>query len=432
MQRSGAVRVLVLGGEWALRDEVSRAAQACGAVVVTHEPEVLLLPVRGGEEERLREVRRVIAESAERPVIVVGARDDAREPMLLLGEGVYDCLPWPADAPRFSHTLRRAAEWRKLATENRSLRHEGHDRRPSRDGLMVGSSPAMMDLYRIIVQLAPTSASVLILGDEGAGKELVAKTIHDRSERVGAFVSARCRRGGDADFARELFGDDMHPGLIEDSHRGTLFLDDVDALGPRGQAQLLRVIEERAVRRGGLSRPVDLRLVTATSTDLNAESDEGRFREDLLFRLQVVTLQVPPLSARREDLPALIEHFTQHYAMILGRPAPSLSPDARDALVRHPWPGNLRQLAQTLERAVLLARGDMIVRDDVERALAPRANVSSSEPWRTLAEIEREYIDRVLLHTNGNKTRAAEVLGIDRRTLSRLFARERVEGAASH
>ena len=305
--------------------------------------------------------------------------------------------------------------------------------------MLVGTSAAMLDVYRVIAQVAPTVAPVLILGDEGTGKGLVAKTIHERSGRVGAFVSTRCVASSDGDFGRELFGDEDHAGLVEDAHRGTLFLDDIDALSPRHQAQLLRVIEERAVRRGGLSRDVDVRVVTATRNDLSAECAEGRFREDLLFRLHVVTVQVPPLSARRDDIPSLVEHFAQHYAMVLGRPTPSISPEARDLLTRHPWPGNVRQLARTIERAVLMARGDVIVRDDIETAeqpLSPRTPPEGdAEEWPTLASVERRYIDRVLSHTRGNKTRAAEVLGIDRRTLSRLFARERTGhpgGATNH
>lgn len=429
MQRGGVIQVVVGGGGDAVRAEVLRALSALGYGAGAHDPEAVLLAGFTSIADQVEQLRVLRRERPEMPVLALRDPGDARGVMQLMGEGAYDCLPWPVDVPRLGHSLRRATEWRRLAVENQSLRQSATAPRPLRDALLVGTSPAMMDVYRVIAQVAPTSVPVLILGEEGSGRELVAKTIHERSGRGGAFVAARCEGGAEADFGRELFGDDTHPGLIEDAHRGTLFLDDIDALGPRNQAQLLRVIEERAVRRGGLSREVDLRLLTATDSDLSAESAEGRFREDLLFRLHVVTVQVPPLSARREDIPALVDHFAQHYAMVLGRPTPSLSADARESLLRNPWPGNLRQLARTLERAVLQARGDMILREDIEAAAHPgvEAPPEETEAWPTLASVERRYIDRVLEHTRGNKTRAAEVLGIDRRTLSRLFARERAE-----
>lgn len=431
MQRNGAVRVLVLGGEWGLRGEVLRAMQACSATPVQREHEVVIVPVRGTQAERLAEVQRAVSENPETPVIAVGVRDDPREQAALQAAKVYECLSWPVEVTRLAPTLRRAAEWRAMAIENQSLRRElARSLRPAREALILGNSPAMRDLDRVVVQIAPTGAAVLIVGEEGSGKELVAKTIHEHSGRIGAFVSARCRGRGGAEFNRVLFGDDARAGLIEGAHRGTLFLDDIEALNGPGQAQLLRVIEDRAVWRRGASCPVDLRLVTATGNDLNAECDEGSFREDLLARLQVVTIQVPPLAARREDIPSLVEHLVQHFAMVLGKPAPALAPEALELLLRHPWPGNIQQLAQTIDRAVLHARGEFILREDLDLALTDDAGAEPEAPWLTLAEVEREYIDRVLSHTRGNKTRAAELLGIDRRTLSRLFARERAELSA--
>ena len=176
---------------------------------------------------------------------------------------------------------------------------------------------------------------------------------------------------------------------------------------------------------------MDVRVLATTSRDLYDEQDAGRFRSDLLFRLQMVTVTVPPLSARRDDIPVLVDHFLRHYAAAMSRPAPVLAPDARTALLAYDWPGNVRELAQVVQQAVLLSRGNALLRDDLPSSLrkvtAQPVTADDEAGWPTLSAVERRYIDRVLQHTGGNKTRAAEVLGIDRRTLSRLFARERAE-----
>ncbi len=201
------------------------------------------------------------------------------------------------------------------------------------------------------------------------------------------------------------------------------------------QARLLKFLEDRAITREGSSTsvPLDVRLVVASSQDLEEETASGRFRSDLLFRLQVVTLTVPPLRARREDVPVLVDHFLNHYAAVLGRPVPTLAPDARRALTDYDWPGNVRELDQAVERALVLARGRAILKDDLPASVRQHrpsdgSGVGLDTDWPALSVVERRYIDRVLQHTGGNKTRAAEVLGIDRRTLSRLFARERAQG----
>jgi DNA-binding NtrC family response regulator len=292
---------------------------------------------------------------------------------------------------------------------------------------MVGTSPAMLDVYKVIAQVAPTPATVLLQGDSGTGKELIARTIHARSGRAGAFVSLSCAALPEEPLLARLFGVEDAHGVLVEAAGGTLFLDDIDELPARGQGLLLRALEERSQRRGTAE---DVRLITATAHDLHAAAAAGKFREELLFRLQVVTLAVPPLTARPEDIPLLVDHFLAHYASLLGRPTPALAPDARQALLSYDWPGNVRELAQTVERAVLLARGNAVLRADLPSIVGaaghgghPTHGLDSD--WPTLAVVERRYIDRVLQHTGGNKTRAAEVLGIDRRTLSRLFARER-------
>jgi len=398
----------------------------------------LQMPQLGGRE--VLETARKVAPLT--PVVAFTAYAHAEGALDLLSAGAYDYVPRPVDLTRLKVLVQRAAEWRRLQMENSALRQQAQRAQPrGGDALMVGTSPAILEVYKVVAQVAPTGAPVLIVGEAGTGKELLARTIHQRSGRTGNFVSISCATLPEQILLQELFGyeagavpglPDGKRGLFEEAHGGTLFLDEIDAASPKVQAQLRRALEERAVRHFGSQHPivVDTRLVTATSRDLAQEVSHGRFREDLLFRLQVVTVQVPPLAARREDVPLLVEHFLQHYATLLQRPVPMLAPDAKQMLLDYDWPGNIRELAQCIERALLLARGNVILKDDLPNTVrhggvkgAPTEGLDAD--WPPLATVERRYIDRVLQHTGGNKTRAAEVLGIDRRTLSRLFARER-------
>ena len=383
------------------------------------------MPAVGGREV-LAAVSRV---SRAIPVVVFTGFATPEGAIDLISEGAYDYLPRPVEIPRLKLILQRALEWRTLMLENDSLRSA----RPSApQETLVGTSPAMLDVYRVIAQVAPTSVSVLIAGESGTGKELIARMIHRRSGRTGQFLTVGVASLPEEALIAELFGEQGRPGLFERSAGATLLLDEVDALGARAQAKLLSVLEERAmVHPDGTKVPVDVRVLATTSRDLYDEQDAGRFRSDLLFRLQMVTVTVPPLSARRDDIPVLVDHFLRHYAAAMGRPAPVLAPDARAALLAYDWPGNVRELAQVVQQAVLLSRGNALLRDDLPSSLrkvtAQPVTADDEAGWPTLSSVERRYIDRVLQHTGGNKTRAAEVLGIDRRTLSRLFARERAQ-----
>ncbi|MFO0605196.1 MAG: sigma-54 dependent transcriptional regulator [Polyangiales bacterium] len=392
------------------------------------------MPAVGG-----REVLAAVARASRAiPVVVFTGFATPEGAIDLIAEGAYDYLPRPVELPRLRLVLQRALDWRALTLENDSLRSNARPASTSTD-VLVGTSPAMLDVYRVIAQVAPTAVPVLIAGESGTGKELIARMIHRRSGRTGAFLTVGVSALPEDALLAELFGGDGRPGLFERSPGATVLLDEVDALGARAQAKLLAVLEERAVVGvDGAKVPIDVRVLATTSRDLLDEQDAGRFRSDLLFRLQMVTITVPPLAARRDDIPVLVDHFLRHYAAAMGRPAPVLAPDARAALLSYDWPGNVRELAQVIQQAVLLSRGNALLRDDLPASLrkvnAPPVAAEGEAGWPTLAAVERRYIDRVLQHTGGNKTRAAEVLGIDRRTLSRLFARERAEqtdGAAA-
>ncbi|MFO0651056.1 MAG: sigma-54 dependent transcriptional regulator [Polyangiales bacterium] len=453
MNRSPSARLLLVDDDDDSRSMMARALRQVGHQVVEAEDgseaktfdltafDVVLTDLqmpRVSGQEVLAAVR---AASPDTPVIAFTAYANAENALDLMAAGAYDYLPRPVDLTRLKHLVQRALEWRALVRENSSLR-EGTPSSAAREQSLVGTSPAMLEVYKVIAQVAPTSACVLIVGESGTGKELVARTIHRRSGRGGPFVAVAASALPEGALAAELFGREdaagTRKGMFEEATGGTLYIDEIETLGPAVQARLLRFIEERAItREGGTAAvPLDVRLVVASSRDLEEESASGRFRSDLLFRLQVVTLTVPPLTARREDIPVLVDHFLGHYAAVLGRPVPTLAPDARRALMDYDWPGNVRELAQSVERALVLARGRAILKDDLPASVRQHRSTDGSgagldTDWPELAVVERRYIDRVLQHTGGNKTRAAEVLGIDRRTLSRLFARERAQGLAS-
>ena len=298
----------------------------------------------------------------------------------------------------------------------------------------------MLALYKEVARVAPTDATVLIIGESGVGKELVARTIHARSRRhKAAFVAVNCAALAEGVLESELFGHERgaftgaqaaRRGLFEEATGGTLFLDEVGDVSTKMQGQLLRALQEGEIRRvgGNTSIPVDVRIVAATNRDLAEDVRRGRMRQDLFFRLNVVRLDVPPLRERRDDLDALVEHLVARSAEKAGVAVPGVSSACRERLRGYDWPGNVRELENALARAVAMAQGGVIVPGDlpphvVGQLASPRGTID--EDWPTLEELDRRYIDRVLQRTGGNKTSAAAVLGVDRRTLQRLFASNR-------
>jgi two-component system NtrC family response regulator/two-component system response regulator HydG len=284
--------------------------------------------------------------------------------------------------------------------------------------------------------VAPARSTVLVVGESGSGKELVANALHQNSPRAdGPFVAVNCGAIPGEILESELFGHERGAftgahqrriGLIESASGGTLFLDEISELSPDLQVKLLRVLEERqVVRVGGNTRiEVDFRLVAATNRNLEQWVSEGRFRQDLYYRLKVVTLTIPPLRERAEDIPLFVQHFITTFNAELGRDVRGIEPAALTTLTRHSWPGNVRELRNLLESLVLFAHGDEITLEDLPleyRAASPQVVTAPTESWqpRPMAEIEREVILRTLEHTRGHRARAASLLGIGLRTLQR-------------
>ena len=378
---------------------------------------------------------------AQCPVILVtgfGTLDSAVE---AAREGAWDFISKPFKVQEVVAIARRALEQDRdsAGAERRAEQISG----PYEQGGLLGRSPVMIGLYKEIARVAPTRSTILIVGESGAGKELVARSIHQHSTRsTGSFVAVNCGALTETLLEAELFGHvkgsftgavNDRKGLWEEATGGTLFLDEVGETSPAFQVKLLRALQEGEIRRVGASRTiqVDARILAATNRNLEQDVKAGKFREDLFYRLSVVTLRVPALKERRTDIPLLAERFL---AMVLDREGHkqlTLSEETIRTLVAYNWPGNVRELESAIEYAVLHARGHAIAPEDLPEKLqsaqvraAARSPLSALfEDLPALDELERRYLLYILEIAGGNRTRAAEILGIDRRTLYRMIER---------
>ena len=375
------------------------------------------------------------------PVILITGFGTLEAAVEAAREGAWDFISKPFKVTEVIATARRAME-RTSETEKAGKDAEAASRQSA--GL-IGRTPAMIELYKEIARVAPSRSTVLIVGESGTGKELVARAIHEHSERArGPFVAVNCGALTETLLEAELFGHVKgaftgavadRKGLWEEAEGGTLFLDEIGETSPAMQVKLLRALQSGEIRRVGSARSVrvDARVVAATNRDLEKEVSAGRFREDLYYRLSVVTLRVPPLRARRDDIQLLAENFLRRIETARARRL-RLSPPALALLVSYSWPGNVRELESAIEYAALRARGTEIMPEDLPPKLQAdpaRARFLSEHPslaaiyadLPTLDELERRYLIHVLNEVGGNRMRAAEVLGIDRRTLYRMAER---------
>src|SRR5437773_740618 len=378
--------------------------------------------------------------------IILTARNSSVETALraIQEEGAYHYFEKPVDPEKFLTVLQRAAELAETRRENEILRRQLRDR--GAFGELVGNSEAMQRVYVLIEQVASSSASVLITGESGTGKELVARTIHNLSPRRNApFLAINCSAIPDTLMESELFGHEKgaytgavsrRHGCFELANLGTLLLDEIGEMPTRLQAKLFRVIEERVVHRLGSRKdiPVDVRILAATNKDPQTAVADGSLREDLLYRLNVITIHMPPLTERMDDLPLLTQHLVTRLAAKHSRPARFISPAALDALRFHSWPGNVRELRNVIERAVVICSGEQIERhhfapypfDERQRQ---RAEDTVTFPVGTpLEEIERQMILRTLEKTGNNKTKAADLLEISLKTLHNKLNSYRARG----
>lgn len=418
--------------------EVALGGRAGLEQIAAVTPDIVLTDVRMPNVGGLEILTAVRQRDPDTPVILMTAQATLQSAMQAVNEGAYYYIQKPFRNDELVAILRRAAEHRRLRVENHSLKAEIRRREKTVTGRPIGKSKAWMEVLRLAETVAPTESTVLIQGESGTGKEVISRYIHDLSARSdGPFLSINCGALPESLLESELFGHTKGSftgavkdkvGLFAAAAKGTFFLDEIGETTPATQVKLLRVLQNRQIIPVGSTEPVptDTRLIAATNRDLDEEIRRGHFRRDLFYRLNVIALHLPPLRERREDIPILVDSFLQRLADLRGT-AKQLSPSAAEAIQEHNWPGNVRELENALERAWILTSGETIetaaLPDRVTSRTPERLVEERPTPNPTLDVIERAYIMWILQAEGGNKTRAAESLGIDPSTLHRKLSR---------
>lgn len=381
------------------------------------------------------------------PVIIITAYGSTQTALEALRLGAYDYITKPFDLDELQLVAERALQQQQVIDENKFLRGElkkkyGFDN-------IIGACPEVQRAYVVAAQAAPTNAAVLILGETGTGKEYLARTIHYQGNRAdGPFLKVNCAALPENLLESELFGHEKgaftgavgrHIGRFEVANKGTIFLDEIGAISPAVQAKLLRVLQEKQFERVGGSETltVDVRVIAATNSDLAAAIEKNEFRDDLYYRLNVITLTLPPIRARGDDVELFVHHFLKSFAEETGKRVKWFSDEALAEIRRHSWPGNIRELENAVERAVILCNGEVIRPEHLmlnpiaagspERAGDPLGDMPVTA---SLRDLEKIHIERVLRHTKWNQSAAAEILGIDRKTLRNKIREFKLDKAA--
>jgi DNA-binding NtrC family response regulator len=428
---------------WGFTAEAAASGEQALGLVTTFRPAIvvtdLVMPGMGGLE-----LLRALRDEADHvKVVVLTAQGSVETAVEALKHGAEDYLTKPVDAQKLRVLLQRIAELNRQKRENAALRRQLHEK--GSFGRIVGHSAKMRQIYQVIEQAAPTPASVLIIGESGTGKELVARTIHQLSPRAEApFVAINCAAIPETLLESEIFGHergaftgaiDRRAGCFELADRGTLFLDEIAEMVPVTQVKLLRVLQERAFRRlgGRAEQEVDVRVIAATNMDPAAAIRAGKLRDDLYYRLNVFTIELPPLRERKDDLPLLIQAFLEEFNTRDRRSVRGVAPDAMRMLEPYDWPGNVRELRNVIERATIIARGEFIEAQHLPRfgpaprGVEPPGGIAIA-PGMTVDEAERRLILATLEAAGHNKTRAAQMLGISLKTLHNKLNRMKEAG----
>jgi DNA-binding NtrC family response regulator len=429
--RNGLTRLLE---SWGHPTRSAPSAEAAIELALTHQPDLIVtdlrMPGRGGIEliTDLKEA------GIDATVIVITGHASIETAVEATRGGAYEYLTKPLDIDRLQTVISRGLERSTMLREVRLLRRELE--REGRMGTLTGKSPAMLRLYQLLDQVGPSNASVLLTGESGTGKEVVARTLHQLSPRKNApFVALNCSAIPESLLESELFGHERgsftgatgaRQGCFELATHGTIFLDEIGEMPANLQKKLLRVLEDRRVRRigGRVEIEVDVRIISATNADITAMLEAGQFREDLYYRLNVFTIDLPPLRDRLGDVPLLAHQFLREFAAANDKPVHGFSDEALALLNEYDWPGNVRELRNAVERAVVVCRGEDIEIHHLPSTLRPRPRGRALEeigvavaPGTTLDDAERALILQTLEQTGGNKTRAAGLLGISAKTL---------------
>ncbi len=415
--------------------QVSTAPSGPAALQLVREeaPGVVLLDLQLPGMDGLAVLEAIRREDPEAAVVMLTAHGTVPRAVEAMKKGAYDFLTKPFDPRHLEIVVAKALERQSLREENRLLASELSDRY----GTLIAESAGMAAVLEVARRVAPTPSTVLLLGESGTGKEVLARAIHRWSLRAGRpFVVVNCVALSEELLESELFGHEkgaftgahqQKRGRLELAHGGTVFLDEIGDIKPALQAKLLRVLQDQTFERVGGTRPlrVDLRFIAATNRDLSQAVAEGHFRQDLFYRLNVITITLPPLRERREDIPPLVAHFLAKYRAEIKKDVEGITPEALGCLSRYGWPGNVRELENAIERAVVLAPGPWITPADLPEAVREPAPALVGEGPRSfhaaVEEFKRGLIESTLRKTNGNRTRAAARLGLQRTYLARLI-----------
>ena len=421
--------------------ETDKAGSAEEALRVADNADLVLTDLRLPGMDGLELLGRIRRRNERTPVIVMTAFGTVESAVEAMKAGAVDFLLKPFSLDHLTAVVAKALEVSALRDENRKLREE-LGRRYLFDNI-IGHSPGMQDIFATILRVAPTRATVLLCGESGVGKDLIARAIHFHSPRRDRpFVKINCTALPENLMESELFGyekgaftgaNSVKPGRFEAADTGTVFLDEIGDVPPTMQVKLLRVLQEREFERLGSNktRHIDVRVVAATNVDLREALEQGTFREDLYYRLNVMPMNIPPLRERKEDIPFLAEHFVGKIAADQGTRARSISEGAISRLRDYHWPGNVRELENVIERSMLLAPGETLETQDIRLDLAPRARGANQETFlpegMTLDEFEQNLIREALRRSGGNKSQAARLLGLTRNALRYRLAQMGLE-----
>ncbi len=408
-------------------------------------PDLLLTDLKMPGMDGMELMKRAWESDPERVVVVMTAYGSVDTAVAAMRQGAADYLTKPINVDELGLVIARVLERRRLRAEAGQLRQRLADRRSMKN--IVGSSAVMQRVFDTVLQVAPSKASVLITGESGTGKELVAEALHEHSPRAkGPFVKLHCAALAETILESELFGHERgaftgaaarRDGRFQQADGGTLFLDEIGEISPSTQVKLLRFLQERQFERVGGNQTVrvDVRIIAATNRDLARMVKEGTFREDLFYRLNVVSIDMPALRERASDIPLLGMHFLKKYAVENDKHIVGFSDEALAAMARYSWPGNVRELENAIERAVIICRGDVIRPEDLTPAIASAERNHAGGPpvpGTTLAELERYAILKTLEHTGGSTSRAAEILGISTRKIQYRLREYQGHGHSGH
>jgi DNA-binding NtrC family response regulator len=432
---------------WGYRVDSAEDGEQALQLIESSDPQILLLDLRLPKKDGLGVLREIRANGWQIPTIVISGEGDIDDAVQSIKLGAYDYLRKPVDPHHMEVLLNNLRTHLTVSKENQLLRRRLMD--AGELGQLIGQSLAMRRVMAAIDQVSPSSASIVIVGESGTGKELAARTIHELSPRAsGPYIAINCAALPETLMESELFGhergaftgaDRRREGCFELATGGTLLLDEIGEMKPELQAKLLRVLEERKVRRlgGSAEIPVDVRVLAATNRNLEGQLRDGKFREDLYYRLNVFTIQLPTLRERSEDVPILIEHFLQQLAPAAGKSVMGMEAECLELLKAQRWPGNVRQLRNVIERALIVTRGPMISTADLPEEITfdMPESVKPSPPagfkpdnghghpaldvhvGMSLSAVKRELLLQTLKFTGGNKAKAAEILGVSLKTL---------------